>query len=145
MCRRPGSLSPSSRAWHELEWIDARKRRLRDVRNVAWQAVTVLSILLQASRDGPIVGWLHAECATPAVACHAAVANHQLAVLEHERRGAEHLRLVWLFAVDRNVSDRTGLQMAAIGEAEQPRRRRSRHRGNLGERIFPLDRGQRGD
>ncbi len=72
------------------------------------------------------------------------VAHHELAVLEHERRGAEHGGAVGCLRIHGNVGQRARTEMSAILEPEQPRRRATRHRRDFGQRIFAPDRRQRG-
>ena len=83
-------------------------------------------------------GGRNGERAARAEIRHLAVAHDELAALEDEMRAAEHRRAVREVVIDRDVGERARAEMAAVGKAEQPRRRGPRHGGDLGERIFAL-------
>ena len=74
----------------------------------------------------------------------AAVAHHEIAILEDERRVAEHRRLVGLLRVNRYVGPGAGAEMPTIAQAQQSGGRRAGHDSDFGKRVFAPDRRQRG-
>ncbi len=72
-----------------------------------------------------------------------AVAHDEIAVLEDEMRGAEHLRSVLVVVIDRDIGERAGAKMTAIRQPQQFGRRGAGHGGDFLQRIFARNRAQR--
>ncbi len=103
-----------------------------------------MAVARMPNASGFVLG-VHAERTAPAIARHLAVADHQLAVLEHQRGRPEHICPVARRRIHRHVRDRARAEMSAVLQSEKLCGRGPRHHGDLDERIFARDRGERRD